>query len=790
MGSAALSVIVAMGLMGQIGVPPLPDTPVISKVAPDECLFYMSSAGCAAPQPGSENQTEQLLAEPDVQKFGTRVEEIIGSLLDRALAEPGAPPLNREEIVSLAKTLLCRPMAVYIRDVKVEPNGGQVFGGLIVHLGESPNEFKAHLEKLVALLPPQAVASVKDGDDTWQTFKPEPTVTLTWGVKGKYFLAAVGEGEMQALVKRAFGKTPDWLAEIKKSSGVERLSMVGYLNVKSILEIAKPHAPPDAAKIFEAVGLTNVTNVTLVAGLDKTGFVSKTAFNFEGAPRGVFAFAEAAPLTAADLSAVPADAVTAFAARLDPDAIFDAYFKIVEQADPKAEADMLAAIGQMEAQFGLKLREDILQPLGDRFLSYNSANEGGPIGGTLIIRVKDAQKANATQEKLLQIAATFAQNNPRAPKIQKTEFEGREIYSLAMPGMPTAPSWCLIDKELIVGGVPDKVKAYLSRKGDFKSLADAPEIAQTLREGSGPLGVVYFDLKQSFDGLYAALPMLLAMAGPTLQQQGINFNASMLPPASSISGHLRPLVATLTKTSTGFQWSERSSLPMSVVASPANPIAIALILPAIQAAREAARRAQSMNNIKQILLAMLVHENSRTAFPPAFKADKEGKPLLGWRVLILPYLDQKELYDAFHLDEPWDSENNIKLLAKMPNIYRSPNSRVSGEGKTNYLTVRGEKTVFHGATGMKILDIPDGTSNTILVVEVNDEKAVPWTKPDDFDYDENNPMSGLGGMHPSVFLAGFADGHVESLPNTIDAATLKAFFTRNGHEVINREKDR
>ena len=123
----------------------------------------------------------------------------------------------------------------------------------------------------------------------------------------------------------------------------------------------------------------------------------------------------------------------------------------------------------------------------------------------------------------------------------------------------------------------------------------------------------------------------------------------------------------------------------------------------------------------------------------------------------------------------------------MPGVYRSPNSGAA-PGKTNYLTVRGEKTIFSGGKGTRIADITDGTSNTIMVVEANDEKAVPWTKPDDFEYDENNPAKGLGGLHPSVFLAGFADGHVESIPNSIPADVLKAFFTRNGHEAIDRNR--
>ena len=142
---------------------------------------------------------------------------------------------------------------------------------------------------------------------------------------------------------------------------------------------------------------------------------------------------------------------------------------------------------------------------------------------------------------------------------------------------------------------------------------------------------------------------------------------------------------------------------------------------------------QSINNMKMIMLAMHNYHDANKRFPPAYKADKEGKPLLSWRVLILPMIEQADLYNQFHLDEPWDSENNKKLIAKMPAEYRSPNSK-AGEGKTNYLTVRGENTVFPGKQGVRIADITDGTSFTIAIVEASDEKAVIWTKPDDFEY--------------------------------------------------------
>ncbi|MGI9456950.1 MAG: DUF1559 domain-containing protein, partial [Aeoliella sp.] len=139
--------------------------------------------------------------------------------------------------------------------------------------------------------------------------------------------------------------------------------------------------------------------------------------------------------------------------------------------------------------------------------------------------------------------------------------------------------------------------------------------------------------------------------------------------------------------------------------------------------------------------------------------------------------------------EPWDSEHNKQLIARMPDIFANSNSLLDrSEGKSNYVAPVGEGLVFDGTkTGAGMRNITDGTSNTIALLEVSDEQAVIWTKPDDWKYDAEDPMKGLGGVRPGGFLAGFCDGHVRMISDSIDAEVLKALFTKAGSEVINHE---
>ena len=205
-------------------------------------------------------------------------------------------------------------------------------------------------------------------------------------------------------------------------------------------------------------------------------------------------------------------------------------------------------------------------------------------------------------------------------------------------------------------------------------------------------------------------------------------------------------------------------------------ILVALLLPAVQAAREAARRAQSSNNLKQIALAMLNYHDIHKEFPPRANFGDDGKPLLSWRVHILPFIEQQRLYKQFHLDEPWDSEHNKQLIDQMPPIYRNPSSSPSANMAT-YLVPAGKGSIFEGQEGTSFAKIADGTSNTLLVLEVNEDAAVVWTKPDDLEYDADDPLAGLGKAHPGGFNAALADGSVRFISITIDPQLFLRLLT-------------
>ncbi|TWT39313.1 DUF1559 family PulG-like putative transporter [Blastopirellula retiformator] len=215
----------------------------------------------------------------------------------------------------------------------------------------------------------------------------------------------------------------------------------------------------------------------------------------------------------------------------------------------------------------------------------------------------------------------------------------------------------------------------------------------------------------------------------------------------------------------------------------------AALQPAIDAARQAAKQTHGRNDLRQFALGMHNFHDTFGKFPPAGVPDGKTpeKPLLSWRVYLLPYLEYGALYDQFHLDEPWDSEHNIKLVEKMPSIYIDPVHPLDDPTKTTYVVPAGEKASFQPGKTLGMHDMTDGTSNTILILNVAPEEAVIWTKPDEWDYDPENPFRGLTNLNPEgTFSAALVDGSVRQFSTKkLKPETMRNLIERNDGNVVN-----
>jgi prepilin-type N-terminal cleavage/methylation domain-containing protein/prepilin-type processing-associated H-X9-DG protein len=235
-------------------------------------------------------------------------------------------------------------------------------------------------------------------------------------------------------------------------------------------------------------------------------------------------------------------------------------------------------------------------------------------------------------------------------------------------------------------------------------------------------------------------------------------------------------------------------------------VLIALLLPAVQAAREAARRIQCANNLKQIGLALHGYHDTTNAFPPGgwLAGANRTTRWIAWSALLLRNMEQEALYNGLNLDLAYDRPANSTGAATVLSVYLCPSSRrqevrVAGRGACDYGGIYGERITSpnnppKGAMlydrSLSIAEVPDGVSQTIFVGEdsfFDDgqwiyarnvfDQAFAINKAPAFEND-------IRSQHPGGAQVVFGDGHARFLRETTALPVLAAYCTRAGGEII------
>ena len=402
-------------------------------------------------------------------------------------------------------------------------------------------------------------------------------------------------------------------------------------------------------------------------------------------------------------------------------------------------------------------------------------------GTTLAVQVRDEAALSRSIERTGE-AAQLRPRRMRGPAPRDTgswnsarKQGARPKYFLDLPqGMLPPPfstmfrpTIMLGQEQLVLGAstaAAERAAGLSAAKADGRWKPDGAFVPVVSRLPGQMVALRISDPREMLPAVVEALPVLARMINQQVSAQRRQFpgvpaspplkiEPDSLPRAGELIPRLFPASTALVVDEQGASLISREPIPG--LGSPAiGGLLVGLLLPARMASNEAARRAQCTNNLKQIGLAYHNYHAATNAFPAPAIADKDGKPLLSWRVAILPYVEQQELYNKFKLDEPWDSPHNKALIKEMPPVYLCPSRKNPAEGTTTYRVFVGDGAMFQEGQGTPLEAITDGTSNTVMVVEATD--AVPWTKPDDLKFDPNAKptLNGAGSPHPGGFNAG------------------------------------
>jgi Protein of unknown function (DUF1559) len=671
-----------------------------------------------------------------------------------------------------------------------------------------------------------------------------PVAELGWWAEGPHLVITVGIGAVDAALQVAAGKSPNLTTNAvwKKYQGRAdfETAFVKWVDLGGIRQLVAPipvpgsnpsQQPTSVGEILNTLGLGNIGPVAFRFGFKEAALWSELTLEAPGPRTGILGFADQKPISLSDLPPLPAATDGFYAGRLDWSKAVEGMLRLsgafMKQFAPPDAPSTEQLLAQVRQATGVDLLKDVLEPLGDVMVLYGDTRQGMfGMGIGLAVSVDDPSKLRKSVDALL---ARLGEEAGREARVKSVQRGKRVVQMLEFPDAPfISPSLVVDDKWLVLGLFPQTVDSYLLRQDGKLPRWESPEAVKTaLAElPKSYTSITFSDPREGLRTVIGLAPTLLSFAQMSMMQQRQRFAPQAppveaplaladFPPAELVTQSLFPNVSVCSVSPSEIRWTSRSSFPAVPLLGGAGigsggasaPILAALLLPAVQQAREAARRAQSSNNLRQIALALHNFHDTYRAFPAGthqndrLKAEKR----LSWISDILPYLDQAPLYNQVDFKKAWDDKENEQVVRQRIPMLLNPGVAATEDparGATHYVGMAGvgkdaptlpvtdrRAGVFGYNRVTAIQNITDGTSNTIGVTEASGDYG-PWSaggpatiraltkKP------YINGPDGIGGPYRGGVHVMMMDGSVRFVNENIDPGTFEALTTISGGEAI------
>lgn len=565
-----LGLLLLQSVMLPGNLPPLPEDPLLARVAPDAPLVYIAWNGRAEPDPKSSNRTEQLLAEPEYARLRDELGRSFAGFARQVIDRPELFAFL-EETPKLLAALSRNPGVISLTDVNLDGPAPTIEGFVIVRAGAELDRLTESCQRLerVILAENEFPTPPAPPSDEWRVLPSE--VPCAWRSFDDCLVLAFGNQTHRDL-NRIFadGKetkpTPTWFAEIGARLPVARRASLCHLDVERLRGLVAALVDPnelsyDVTGLQDVTGLSNVRTIARVTGFDTDRMVTRCLVRTESDPQGWLGEVHTQGLDLADLRGVPDDASFVAAAAIDAKSILA---RLVATGDLDRNRDPgTTGLRLFEKTFDLQVQEDIVAALGSRAYAYATPSDGSLAltGAVFVVTVEDSETLRASLDRALQ--KIIARPNEFEAVYTKQRVHGALIETLGPTDSDVAisPSWALTDDEWIISAFPQGVLNHLARRAERSagestepSRADRwriqPEVLRLFR-GRSPGAFTFVDTREAARWMYPLAQVGLNQSLAELRRRDVPIDLLLLPSARSILPHLTPRIGAVYRADVG-----------------------------------------------------------------------------------------------------------------------------------------------------------------------------------------------------------------------------------------------